>query len=523
MSSALLLEGIEEETTFGFTENGAITYTSTLNNNLDFFAMASAKRDTPEDAVRLFIAAYQEDPATAILNLFYCRDVRGGQGERNIFRLCLGEIDRNYLENEEFLKLIPEYGRWDDLMMLLLKFGGREKVSKVIAKIVADQISKDLRSEYPSLCAKWIPLGNCVSNKDKKIVAKTLVNILGMSEKNWRKIITPIRQKLNLVETKLTERDYSSIEYDKLPSRAFNKYKTAFFKNDEERIKEFLAAVSRGEKKLNANCIYPYEIVSQIRQKLRIDYYSGHSSSLFGRISPSDLTTYTEMWKALPEFNLKGNVLTVVDVSGSMFTKISSSSNAEAIDVSTSLGIYTSEHNTGIFKNHYISFSEEPKLISLHPNFTIIDKLKYIYTTDAGLNTNVQAVFDCILNAMRNKDVPKEECPSVILIISDMEFDCIEHSAYYSHGRRSGGTNYEEIRHKYSQYGYDMPQLVFWNVMSRHDNVPVRRDQNGVVLISGMSPAILRFISDGDINPEKFMFNVLYSERYLPVRRVISQ
>lgn len=511
MSNALLLEGIERESTLGFTENGAVTFTSSLNKNLDFFAMASAKRDNPGDAVRLFLAAYQEDPITAILNLFYLRDVRGGQGERAIFRLCLEQIEQKYLLNEEFLKLIPEYGRWDDLIMLLLKSGGRNEISKTIVKIISDQIAIDLKSDYPSLCSKWIPLGNCVSNPGKKTVAKILVNILSISERDWRKIITSIRQKLNLVETKLTEKDYKSIDYSKLPSRAFNKYKTAFFRNDKERITSFLAAVKKGEKKLNSNCIYPYEIISQVRQRLQ--------NFSQGSLSSNELNTFTEMWKALPNYNIKGNILTVVDVSGSMFTNISSYSKAQAIDVSTSLGIYTAEHNTGIFKNHYISFSNRPQLIKLHPDFSIVDKLRYIYTTGMGLNTDIQKVFECILNAMKNNNVPKEECPSTILIISDMEFDEAQ-----DWGCRLS-CNFELIRQKYLQYGYnELPQLVFWNVMSRHDNVPVRKDENGVILISGMSPSILRFISESDdINPEKFMMEVLNSERYLPVKKVISQ
>ena len=518
MASALLLEGIADETTLGFTENGADTFTSTLNKNLDFFAMASAKRNDPDDAVRLFLAAYQEDPGIALLNLFYCRDVRGGQGERTIFRLCLEEIEEKYLVNEAFLKLIPEYGRWDDLIMLLSKFEGQKNIAHTVVKIIADQIAKDLVSDHPSLCAKWVPLGNCVSNQEKKRVAKILVSLLQMTERNWRKMITPIRQKLNLVETNLTEKDYHSIEYGKLPSRAFNKYKKAFVRNDENRFNEFLAAVQKGEAKINANCIYPYEIVSQIRQKIS-NISWGFDPRRAYNLSREELTTFTEMWKALPAFNIQGNVLTVVDVSGSMFTQISSSSNALAVDVSTSLGIYTSEHNTGIFKNNYISFSERPQLISLNSDFSIVDKLKYIYTTDAGLNTNIQAVFDCILNAMTTKHVPAEECPSIILMISDMEFDEAQSGGWAT--RRV--TNYDAIRGKYSQHGYKMPQLVFWNVMSRNDNVPVRKNENGVVLISGMSPAILRFISEGEINPEKFMMNVLNSERYNPVREAISE
>ena len=506
MSNTLLLEGIEEESTRGFTLNGASTFTSTLNKNLDFFSMASAKRDDPTDAVKLFLAAYQENPIISILNLFYCRDIRGGQGERNIFRLCLEEIEDKYLENEFFLKLIPEYGRWDDLIMLLYKFGGRKNISQSVIKIISDQISKDLNSDNPSLCAKWVPLANCVSNPKKKKVAKILVNLLQISERNWRKMITPIRQKLNLVETNLTKKDYLSIEYDKLPSRAFNKYKNAFYRNDTVRFTDFLRSVQEGETKINSNCVYPYEIIAQIRNKL-IDRY----------IEPSkeELVMYNEMWKALPKYKLHGNILTVIDNSGSMLKEVSSSSKATAIDVSISLGIYTSEHNTGIFKDHFISFSRNPQVISLNPNFSIIDKLNYIYSLESGFNTNIQAVFDCILDTMIRKNVPFEECPSIILIISDMEFDDVQ-------GDQNEVTNYQAIQSKYRRYGYKMPQLVFWDVLSHDRNTPVRKDENGVILISGLSPSIIQFVSEGETNPEKFMLSVLNSERYQPIKDVIS-
>ena len=183
-----------------------------------------------------------------------------------------------------------------------------------------------------------------------------------------------------------------------------------------------------------------------------------------------------------------------------------------AIDVSTSLGIYCAEHNTGLFKNHYISFSESPKLIELNPNKLLVEKLNYIYSTEMGFDTNFEKVFDIILKAMTRNNLPKEECPSIVIAISDMEFNSVG----------CGRTNFDVIKEKYQNAGYEMPQLVFWNVASRGSNVPVRKDENGVVLVSGLSPSIIKFISEGEINPEKFMYNVLLSERYRPVLEVLN-
>ena len=183
-----------------------------------------------------------------------------------------------------------------------------------------------------------------------------------------------------------------------------------------------------------------------------------------------------------------------------------------AIDVSTSLGLYCAQHNEGPFKNHYISFSDNPKLLKINPERSLAENLLYVLSTDVGYGTNFEKVFQTILNGMVDNHLPKEECPSIVLAISDMEFNCVD--AY---------TNFESIKNMYSRAGYDVPQLVFWNVASRGRNVPVRKDENGVVLVSGLSPSILKFISEGEINPEKFMMNVLLSERYHPVIEAIAK
>ena len=501
------LNAFEDTSTFGYTENGAVTFTSTLNHNLDFFAMASAKRGDPDGAVCLFNEAYNENPKLAILNVFYCRDVRGGQGERNIFRQCLSHIDHKYLSDRKFLELIPEYGRWDDLFDLMYKFSTNIEITSAITDIVYHQIQKDLKSEHPSLCAKWFPLANSVSNPTRKEIAIMLCKAFGWSEREARKKIVPLRKKIHIIEQDLTTKNIT-MPLENIPSRAFQKYRGALNRIIPDKLREFLELVSKGEAKINANCIYPYEIVAKIRQEIRESGWYGST----GCGDQTVLTALCESWKALPEYTSRGNILTVVDVSGSMFQQIASGSSAQAIDVSTSLGIYTAEHNTGMFKDCYISFSERPKLLKLHPEKTLVEKLHYIWNTEMGFDTNFVAVFNTILNAMRKHNLPKEDCPSTVLVISDMEFNSVG----------NGCTNFEQIKDMYERSGYDMPQMVFWNVMSRGRNVPVRKDQSGTILLSGLSPVVLKFVSDNETTPEKFMMEILLSERYKSIREVLE-
>ena len=505
------LNAFESASTIGTTENGAMTFTSTLNHNLDFFALASAKRANPSEAVSLFSEAYQENPVTALLNLFYLRDVRGGQGERAIFRFCLERVDTQFITNEGFLKLIPEYGRWDDLIVMMYTFSQNVNVVSAIIKIIKNQIDLDTKSDHPSLLAKWIPLPNSVCNPVRKSIAHAIPKLLGLTERQWRKVIVPLRNKLKIVERLMTEGRYPDIDYAKIPSRCGYFHRAAFMRHDCERYTKYLEDLAAGRTKINSGTLYPYEIIYKLRELLGFG-----SSSYFSRqhLDPSspEVVSLMEMWKALPEFFTKGNVLPVVDVSGSMFTPVSFG-KAMAIDVSTSLGIYCAQHNTGMFKDHYVSFSESPMLIKLNPGKSLAENLQYILSKEVGYDTNFHKVFKVILKSMVRNNLPKEECPSIVLAISDMEFNSVG----------TGRTNFELIKKKYDEAGYDLPQLVFWNVMSRGRNVPVRKDENGVVLISGMSPSILRFISEGEINPEKFMMNVLLSERYHPVLEAISK
>ena len=312
----------------------------------------------------------------------------------------------------------------------------------------------------------------------------------------------------------MSSRRWPEIRYEHVPSRASIVYKNAYMRHDSERYTQFLVDLKSGKVKINAACLYPYEVIYRLREKLNIDvgFYYMHNNGMYGlNSSDPEIVALEEMWKALPAFMTKGNVLTVVDVSGSMLTPVSGG-KAMAIDVSTSLGLYCAQHNEGPFKNSYISFSDNPKLLKLNPERSLAENLAYVLSTDIGYSTDFEKVFRIILKGMVDNNLPKEECPSIVLAISDMEFNCV--GAY---------TNFESIKEMYSRAGYDVPQLVFWNVASRGRNVPVRKDENGVVLVSGLSPSILKFISEGEINPEKFMMNVLLSDRYHPVIEAIAK
>lgn len=507
-----LLIGMKERSTEGYTENGAPTFASTLNANLDFFALASAKRADPQGAVNLFIEALSEDVRLAVLNLFHLRDIRGGQGERNIFRKCLQLVPRRFLIKPEFIKLIAEYGRWDDSLDILVDISDRS-IHEVIAHVISDQLKRDYESKSPSLCAKWFPLPNSVKNHKRKRVGEKLVNLLcgfsNQSMKDIRKIVTSIRKKYNLVETNMTIHEYDRIEYDHVPSKAFLKYKDAFERNDKIRFDHFLQEVRSGEKKINTSCVYPHEIISQI------------SDELVGEVTPQKQQLMNDLWNNLPKIGSNSNILVVVDTSGSMFARVSSNSNTKAIDVSIGLGIYTAENNHGMFKNHIISFSEDPKLIHIPEYFPIYNKYTYVRENVQGYNTNIQKVFDLILETAIQHRVPESEMPESILIISDMEFDESQAPVWMNRDRKSRVTNFELIDAKFQEAGIRRPQLVFWNVMSRGKNVPVRRDENNVILVSGLSPNTLSYICNG-VTPEEYMRSVLFSERYYPILNIIQ-
>ena len=234
-----------------------------------------------------------------------------------------------------------------------------------------------------------------------------------------------------------------------------------------------------------------------ILKKLNYSYFSGDNVETYADdYSFEDLNT----WNALEDFGNDENALAVIDGSGSMYPR--------AIAVALSLGIYFAERNKGRFHNHFITFSERPQLVEIKGS-DIAGKVEYCRRYSEVANTNISAVFNLLLKTAVKYNLPQEELPKRLYIISDMEFDKCADNA--------GKTNFECARRKYAEKGYTLPEIVFWNVESRKAQQPVTMNENGVALVSGCSPRLFSMVASGELNPYKAMLDTLMSERYAPI------
>lgn len=492
-----MLEYLKEEANKTYTENGAVAFDSTRSSCLDFFAEIGALRNAGEAAIiNSFICAYTEDADLAMKILFYGRDIRGGLGERRVFRAILRWLGihkpASVIKNIEY---IAEYGRFDDLLVLLGTCCEKEVLDYIKKQFRADLAALEQHGSV-SLLAKWLPSVNASAPKTIA-AAKHIARAMGMKDSEYRKHLSALRQQIRIIENNLRERDYT-FDYEKQPSKAMLKYRKAFLRNDGERYAEFLRHVEKGEAKLNASVLYPYEVVAPF---ISSRYYTYESGSFMRSISEEEKRALNATWNSLPDFGSDENALAVVDTSGSMY----SYSNGLPAQVALSLGLYFAERNKGIFHNHFIEFSARPRLIEIKGE-TFADRLQYIASFNEVANTDIQAVFKLILQAAINRGASQEELPQRLYIISDMEFDeCVENSSL---------SVFHHEKDLYAQHGYELPEIVFWNVESRNHHYPVTQNEQGVALISGCTPQVLSMVKDGITTPYQFMMRVLNTERY---------
>ena len=488
-----MLDYIKQEANLTLTENGAATYVSTGSDCLDLFATIGAlRRESDAEIVSRFVRAYTESPDTAMKLLFFARDIRGGLGERRVFRTIMNWLAANEPQSvKKNLQYVAEFGRFDDLLQLM----GTPCEGEMLT-LIRNQFAQDMaalkRGEDVSLLGKWLPSINASSEKTIEL-AKRTAKALGLSDAQYRKALVALRARIRIIENNLRERDYT-FDYEKQPSRALLKYRKAFLRNDKERYTRFLNSVATGEAKLNANNIAPYELIAP--------YLGCYCDGSFMRaVSPEEKQALNATWASLPDFGDNENAIAVVDTSGSMYWAQKPLPAAVAL----SLGLYFAEHNKGVFRNHFIEFSMRPQLIEIKGD-TFVDRLRYIASFNEVANTNLDAVFDLILEAAVKNHASQEELPAKLIIISDMEFDaCIGGAS---------AINFENARGKYEACGYQLPQVVFWNVASRTRQQPVTLNEQGVTLVSGVTPRIFSMMAEGAISPFAFMMKVLSSERY---------
>lgn len=494
-----MLNYLKQEANKTVTENGAATHITTESDCLDLFATIGAlRRESDSEIEARFIRAFTENRDIAMKLLFFARDIRGGLGERRVFKVILNWLAKNEPSTvRKNLTYVAEYGRYDDLLCLMDTPCEKDMLDVIKVQFEADNAALNNGGEV-SLLAKWMPSVNA-SSPETVLYAKKIARHFGMNDANYRKALVSLRAHIRIIENNLREKDYS-FDYSKQPSKAMYKYRKAFMRNDAERYNDFIGKVSSGEVRLHADTLAPYELVEPYIN----DTYTASSRSFMRQISEQEKNLLNATWASLPDFGSEENAIAVIDTSGSMYWDAKPMPAAVAL----SLGLYFAEHNTGLYKNHFIEFSARPQLIEIKGD-TFADRLRYVASFNEVANTNLEAVFDLILNSAVENNVSASELPAKLIIISDMEFDrCVSNAR---------STNFKNAKAKFEAHGYNLPDIVFWNVASRNRQQPITKNKRGVALVSGCTPRLFEMVASGTMNPYAFMLEVVESERYAKI------
>jgi hypothetical protein len=461
------------------TTNGMVARKSTASACVDLFFKIGASRG--KDITKDFVAAYVENKEVALRIAQWVRDARGGAGEREIFRQILTYLDKHDQDAAaKLLMKVPEIGRWDDIFVV--------KSDKL--KYQAYSMLGDALRAKNGLAAKWTPR--------KGDTAVEIRNFFGMSPKFYRKSLVELTK---VVESQMCSKEWNEINFSHVPSVAHARYKKAFFRNTPEYAK-YVAELTKDPKdrtvqvKINAGAVYPYDVLKGLIGSYNKNY------------NATELGALQAQWDAMENFIGDANVLPLVDVSGSMTCKAgghASQSATTCLDVAVSLGLYCADKNKGKFKDTFLTFSSSPELLHLEGN--IVQKVKQMATSNWGMSTDLVKAMNKILSVAVKGNVPQEEMPDVLMIMSDMQFNQCA---------RFDDSAMQMIKRKFEAAGYTVPQIVFWN-LNAHDNVPVKHDATGVALISGFSPQIMVSVLGGDADkftPESIMLKAVMVPRY---------
>lgn len=472
---------MKEESKFTRTENGAVALNTTSDARLDLFGTIGALRDADENRITtLFSEAYAQDKLFATKIAFYARDIREGLGERKTFRTIIRYMAEHHPEAlRPNLDLIGVFGRYDDLYELI-----GTPLEDDMWKVMKNQFEEDWKNILTgnsaiSLLGKWIKTADASSPKTRKLGILT-AHKLGYSVFEFKRMVRSMRKRIGVVESLMSAGKWTEIKYPEVPSRAMMIYRRAFVKHDPDGFSEFINKADKGEVKINASTLYPYDIVEKI---------------LYGRENNKVLEA---QWKALPDYvEKRTNALIMADVSGSMYGR--------PMATSIGLAIYFAERNTGAYHNLFMTFSSNPQIVTLKGE-TLRQKINNVEKADWGGNTNLKAAFEKVLDIAEENNVSQEEMPKAIVVISDMEIDyCGDKNWSF----------YDKMEKKFRKAGYVIPNVIFWNVYSRHDLFHADATRKGVQLASSQSVTVFKQVLQNlGYNPIEAMENTINSERY---------
>ena len=497
------MNALKNDNNVTYTENGAVTYKSTTNGLLDMFALGGAYRTRSEaDCINLFLNAFKENQTYAMKCLYYLRDILEGQGERRFFRVIIKYLAKNYPEViQRNLIYIPMFGRWDDLYELI-----DTKLEKDALAFMRKQIELDINSKTPSLLAKWLKSENASSKETAYLALKTR-KYLDLTSREYRKLLSALRKKINVLERLMSAGQWDKIEFDKIPSKAGMIYRNAFARHDVERMlkgatKSYKEFAEDKDTKVNAKALYPYEVVEKAMAFCHSWYWNDYRGYKNTALDNTERLMVNKYWENLTDYfnDCTLNGICVADTSGSM--------SGTPMAVALSIAMYCAEHNKGDFANHFFTFSDRPTFVEIE-GVDFVDKIGRMSQADWGGSTNVEAVFDKMLNIALTNHCSQSDIPKNVIIISDMEFNsCVSGS----NRRAAGNTLFENIENRWRAAGYQMPELTFWNVNARNNRIPMRKEGK-VNFVSGMSPVIFQQIMKG-LTAVDLMMDKLNSKRY---------
>ena len=491
------------------TENGAFAYESTAQGALlDLFSQIGALRPRTEDEIASkFAAAFKEDKLLATKMMFYAGDIRqGGLGERRTFRICLRWMAENHpaivVKN---IHLIPYFNRFDTLFTLV----GTE-CEALMWELIAETLTKDVKAMKASrngkhvpasLLAKWMPSENTSSAKTRALAAKA-IKALRLTPRKYRQMLSALRKHINVTERLMSAGEWGCIDYAKVPSYAMHNYGSAFAKHDHERFDAYLKSVSKGETKINASVLYPYDLV----EKYLGSYYAMRDCTRAGDcwVSRNTDAVVEAQWKALPNYLTKPvNAVVMADVSGSM--------SGRPMATSIGLATYFAQHNTGAYRNMYLTFTDNPHFINIPEGASLLECVKRVASAGVGYSTNLEKAFRAVLDLAVGNGVADKDMPKTIVVISDMEID-----KYMRPGRHWDFLT--KMRALYAAHGYKLPKIVMWNVNARKDTVLSQDEQT--IFISGQSASSFKALCqnlDG-VTAYELMLQVLNGAAYREVR-----
>ena len=464
------------------TFNGANALKSTGSELVDLFGTIGALRDRKDVEIEhKFSMAFAEDRLLAMKLLFYARDIRGGLGERHVAKVIYKHLANHYPDVlRKNLDSIVYFGRWDDLLVLL-----DTSLSADVVALINKQLLSDMDSMTPSLLAKWLPSINTSSVATRQH-AQTIMKGLHFSAKKYRQTLSTLRKRIDVLEVKMSAKEWDLINYSAVPSNAMMIYSKAFMHQDEERFACYLAGVKTGNVKINATVLYPYNITEKFLYNKETENHE----------------VLEQQWKNMPDFieDNESNVLVMADVSGSM--------TGRPMATSIGLAIYFAERTKGAFANYYMTFSASPTLLEVKGD-TLYERVRNVLSSDWGMNTDFEKALKAILDTAVEQNIDQDELPKTLIVVSDMQFDQSVTNT------NKNWTFYKKMKVMYQVAGYEIPEIVFWNVNSMSNVFQSAAKYEGVKLASGQSASVFKSIlNTKTLTAYDFMVEVLSGERY---------